>query len=639
MNTSERKELIIKILDGSSNRLRESYFISNYNSISDEINLFCSKINFLPFKQKIWHWVNDIDTEFLCKCGKKVSFNKNWIDGYRKACSPRCSQNDEQTKNKRKKTCIDRYGVDNVAKSEKIKNAQETTNLIKYGHKSSFQNEKVKQKWKETIKEKYGESHIFQVTSIKEKVRNTNLVKYKKSTYTQTDDFIIKTKLTNLSKYGEEWYTQTDEFKEKSKNSNNLKFGQDYYSKTEDYKENVKKINLEKYGVQWYMQSDDFKEKSKNKILELYNVDHYSKSDNYKNYINSEDFRNIKYKERIDFYKNKGFEFVSPVDGGLVKLRSSVCQHIFDIHPTTLQRRMDSNVEECTICNPINSSKSGQELNLIKWVSEIVPNVITSAKNIISPYELDIFLPDMNLAIEFNGLYWHSELYKDSRYHLNKLILCEEKSIDLIQIWEDDWIYKQDIVKSIIENRITNSKIKIYARKCILIEIKERQIVDDFLNQNHIQGSTKYKTAIGLYYQDELVSCMLFNKPRKQNELVRFCSKIGLNVVGAASKIFRYYTNEYNLDSNLIVSFADRSMFTGKLYELLGFELVYRTAPNYWWIVNGIRKHRFTYNKKKLVKSGFDPDKTEIEIMHELGNYRIWGCGQEKWIYKNRKAV
>lgn len=57
------------------------------------------------------------------------------------------------------------------------------------------------------------------------------------------------------------------------------------------------------------------------------------------------------------------------------------------------------------------------------------------------------------------------------------------------------------------------------------------------------------------------------------------------------------------------------------------------TYTNYWWVVKGIRKHRFTYNKKKLVTKGHDPLKTEVEIMHELGNYRIWGCGQDKWIF------
>ena len=74
-------------------------------------------------------------------------------------------------------------------------------------------------------------------------------------------------------------------------------------------------------------------------------------------------------------------------------------------------------------------------------------------------------------------------------------------------------------------------------------------------------------------------------------------------------------------------------MFGGGVYEKLGFDFVYRTKPNYWWVVDGIRKHRFNFSKSKLIKQGFDPDKTEVEIMHDRGFYRVYGCGLDKWVW------
>jgi hypothetical protein len=248
---------------------------------------------------------------------------------------------------------------------------------------------------------------------------------------------------------------------------------------------------------------------------------------------------------------------------------------------------------------------------------------------------LDIYLPDYKLAIEMNGNYWHSELYKDKKYHLDKTNKCNELGIELLHIFQDDWLYKQDIIKSIIKNKINKIDNRIYARKC---SIKEVSVGDTrlFLNDNHIQGFSSSKYKIGLYDGDKLVSLMTFGyrmtNSKKEFELIRFCNSLNTNVIGGASKLFKYFINNYEFES--IISYADVSMFTGSLYKTLNFEYSHRSKPNYFWVVDGVRKHRFNYNKKKLIKEGFDSNKTEIEIMHSQGYYRIWGCGQDKYIYK-----
>jgi hypothetical protein len=624
-------EIIDKILQNEGNRLRESYFIKNSPHILDEILQYCNIITHLPFKQKIWHWVNDDPTEYLCKCGNPTTFNKNWKDGYRKYCSAKCSATDTSTKEKRKNTNVQKYGVDNVAKAEHIKNKQMETNLERYGTKSSAQNEEVKSKYKNTIRQKYGTQNYFESEDFKLKSRETLLERYGKEHFTKTEEYLEKTKNTNLEKYNTEWYTQTDEYKERAKQTNLENWGVEHLSKSSKFKKMVIERNLDKWGVEHYYQSEDFKEKSKETILKRYGTE-YKNSEKYRNYLASQEHKTKIFQLRKKFYSEKGFDYIGRENDNVI-LYSDVCNHEFSIHPTNLERRKVANIEVCTICNPLNL-KSGQHTNIVNFLIENGVELICNSRSQISPLELDIYIPSKSVAIEYNGLYWHSEIHKDKKYHLEKLLRCNEVGIDLIQVWEDDWLERQEIVKSIILSRLGLIQNKIGARKCQIGFIQDRNLVNNFFDNNHIQGKTNYKFAIGLFYNEELVSCMLFNKPKKDFELVRFANKINLTVSGAASRLFKYFND--NQDVSEIVSFADRATFNGNLYRELGFEFVHRTEPNFWWIVDGRRKHRFTYNKQKLIKAGGDPSKTEVEIMNEMGHQRIFGCGQDKYVYKKR---
>jgi hypothetical protein len=219
---------------------------------------------------------------------------------------------------------------------------------------------------------------------------------------------------------------------------------------------------------------------------------------------------------------------------------------------------------------------------------------------------------------------------------LNKTVECNKIGIRLIHIFEDDWNLRKDIVKSIILNAIGLNKTKIYARKCDvrLVSSKDCRI---FLNSNHIQGYSNSRYKLGLFYQDELVSVMTFGwrkiNNKKEFELIRFCNKINYNIIGSASKLFKYFLD--NFEYNNIVSYADISIFTGELYEKLGFKFIHLSKPNYYWILNGERHHRFKFNKKRLIKLGFDKNKSGLSIMESLGAYRIYSCGQLRFEYKN----
>jgi hypothetical protein len=192
-----------------------------------------------------------------------------------------------------------------------------------------------------------------------------------------------------------------------------------------------------------------------------------------------------------------------------------------------------------------------------------------------------------------------------------------------------------------LKQKIGVTENKIYARKTIIKELKNNEIIK-FLNENHLQGFVNGNVNLGLFFNEELVSIMTFGKKRlslgyKNNikgeyELLRFCNKINTNVIGGASKLFNYFIK--NFDFKNIISYADRSWSIGNIYKLLGFNLIGKTEPNYFYIIDDHRENRFKYRKDKLIIQGFDSTKSEHEIMIERGYFRIYNSGNLKFIYE-----
>jgi hypothetical protein len=316
-------------------------------------------------------------------------------------------------------------------------------------------------------------------------------------------------------------------------------------------------------------------------------------------------------------------------------IKHNECKNNFKLSINNLIDRYNSNICLCTECYPISEQKSIKEKEMIKWINQFDVNFIKSDKTVLNPKHLDIYIPTKNIAIEFNGLYYHSEYFKNKNYHLDKSLDCESKGIHLLHIWEDEWLFKQDIVKSIILNKIGLISEKIYARQCEVRDVEDSKLIRCFLDTNHIQGYTQSSIKLGLFYNNELVSLMTFGyrhtNSKKEFELIRFCNKINLNVIGAASKLFNYFKKNY--DFKELISYSDFRLFDGAMYETLGFTKQHLSKPDYFWCKNLERKHRFNFNKQKLIKEGYDPNKTEVEIMHERGYFRVFGCGQYRWKY------
>lgn len=286
-------------------------------------------------------------------------------------------------------------------------------------------------------------------------------------------------------------------------------------------------------------------------------------------------------------------------------------------------------------CRKCNNQTSKAEKEIAEFIKEYV-DIVESDRSVLGNLELDILIPSLNVAIEFNGLYWHSDKHKHNNYHLDKTKNCLAKGIKLIHIFEDEWRDKKEIVKSRLLNIIGKTETKIFARQCEVREL-ESKTVSKFLDENHIQGKVGGKVRLGLYYKEELVSLMTFGNLRKalgskgteqDFELLRFCNKLNTTVVGGASKLLKYF--ESNFDYKTITSYADRRWSEGNLYFNLGFELVSETKPNYFYTKGEFRENRFKYRKSEL-KAHNKENRTEKQLMEELGYSRIYDSGTLKF--------
>lgn len=278
------------------------------------------------------------------------------------------------------------------------------------------------------------------------------------------------------------------------------------------------------------------------------------------------------------------------------------------------------------------SGKSNMESEVAEYVSSLGVAIQTNTKKIISPYELDVFIESHNLAIEFNGLYWHSSGSTETdalrkQAHLMKTEMCEAKGIQLLHIFENEWLdpVKKEIWKSVIKHKLGLSKV-VYARKCVKKPVPKADAIA-FCEANHLQGSCGFSNSMGLYYNDELVQVATFGKPRYNKsvdlELIRLCSKQGLCIVGGASKLTKGVS---------FVSYGNRRWCSAlsNVYDKIGTSTG-TSEPCYWYFEKNSLQlfHRSSFMKHKLKDKleNFDQSKTEVENCYANGLRRIWDCG------------
>jgi len=598
----------------------DNYAEMIYSAINQD-NGFCKYNNKKKFK--------NITVGFICcgpaarcKCAKEqvaksVSKTKSlYTDEQKKEIRNKAKKTmlkrygDENYNNQEqsKKTMLKKYGVEFYTETEEFIEKTQTTNIKKYGVKCTLQNKNVKQKAEETKRKKYGNLNNWK------KAKQTKLEKYGNLNNWK------KAKQTKLEKYGNENYTN----REKAKQTMLERYGDENYNNIDQ----IKRTKLERYGNEHYVNL----EKTKKTKFERYGNEHYVNPEKAKQ-TSMRRYGTINAAQKhlpIDVYeiienKDKFRKFASGKTKALIAYELGI-----DFNTVTAYVKKYK-------CDDIitNGNKSKWEDLIKKYLEDLHVDFVQNTRKVIPPYELDFYLPEFNVAIEINGNLWHSELRggKGKNYHFNKWKACKEKGIDLYMYFEDELRDNFDIIKSKIRYITHKNKLVIGARKCEIKDINYDE-EKDFLNTYHIQGAKhSHDKTIGAFYNNELVAVFSWQKKKNYLEITRFATNLKASYPGLFSKMMKHMIQELNY-SGKIVSFSNNGHSNGGVYAAAGFVKSKIFSGAYWYTKNYIeRENRQRYMKSKIAKKfGIDvSNKTEWDLMQELGYDRIWDAGKIKW--------
>jgi len=536
------------------------------------------------------------------------------ITNAKKLCSDECRKTwNARPENKLLRTQGSKKAIIKKFEDEEYKNKvinkRKKTNLEKYGVENPMQSDSIKNILKESYIKKYGVDNPMKLPENVKKIKEAKKQNFNNENYNNRE----KAKKSNLERFGFEFPIQNEDILKLRENNYFETYGVKYPQQRDEIKNKTIETNLDKYGVPYpviFAEKQDKFPLSELKLSNIYNTKILT------------DFSGTTNNNKFLYYN---FE----------------CKDCGNIFIGTFSNKK---YPICRKCFPVKSSSS-LHLMIKSILDSSGVSYTANDKSLIYPYELDFYIPDLNLAIEVNGNYWHSEIAgnKDRYYHLNKTKLCNDKNIKLIHLFEDEIIYKFNIVESRILNLLKKTDNTIYARKCTIKEVnnKDKKI---FLETNHIQGNCNDGFRYGLYYNDDLISLMTFGQnrmSRKSNknefELIRFANKLKTNVIGGFSKLLKFFIKTHL--PKKIITFSD-NRWSGinpqnTVYTINGFTFLKQTYPSYFYFINNtyfIRYNRLKFTKEKIVKLfNGDINKTEWEIAQENNMDRIWDCGTLKY--------
>lgn len=654
MTIDELKQHLANVFDRTNSNNAFMFYLKSHEDVRDELQRMLDAEPWFGNLYRCGYCVYKGITSKVCcpTCGKEIDARK--ASNGRVYCSAKCSNNSSETRKKKIATTRARYGTDYALQSDAGKEKQRQTNLERYGCVSPMQNDDVKRKSIETSLKKYGTEYPMQSkeyrdsigyespfndSETRKKIKKTMVERYGGECSLQNEEVKEKAKQTNLARYGSEHGFGSKEIQDKIKKTNLEKYGVENTFQRQDIKDRIRQRNIDEYGVVANALRQDAIQKKHDTMVRKYGVDNPSLNPELHEkavrscLCNAYDRIMEKWRNHVIplFSKN---EYAGCTVGKSYKWKCVKCGREFEQVVHTTGNNVFKFMPRCWHCYP-NMNEQGQSykekevLDFVKSIynGEIIPN----AHGIIGRKELDIYLPEKKVAIEFDGLYWHSEEQgKGEDYHLSKTEACEERGIRLIHVFEDEWNLKQDIVKDRIRSILGIGQTRIFARKCIVRDI-DSKTSNMFLEVNHLQGGDNSSIRYGLYFNDELVAVMTFGKPRFNRnydwELMRFASKCGVNVVGGASKLLAQFSK---LNSGSVVSYADRRYSDGGLYEKLGFRKVGVSKPNYWWCRENEKLTRYACQKHRLkdvLGNVFDPNLSEFENMSLNGWTKVYDCG------------
>lgn len=538
---------------------------------------------------------------------------------------------------------INHYYIDELWNREQICkhfNFSETyfKKLIKDGFVKKKTQEQILQTMNNTNVERYGDANYRNL----EQAKQTLLEKYGDENYRNIEQgmktkaekdpnwkeaYVEKMQATKFERYGDLGYNNPEKISQTKKE---LMSNPD---KREEFVRKIWQTKLERYGDSNYLNIN----KIKQTMFERYGSTSYLNSDK-------------RVQENLDRFERKFPNQVNIQHYDTWSDQEKFCEYLNN-HPNQTYKELSEffNVDRTTINQKVidlglqdrvqylnGSSNYEFEIKdfLISECNVREDEIEMHNRTILAPLEIDIYIPSRKIGIEFNGDYWHCDIHEKfqdhggrSTYHQKKSLKAEEKGVFLFHIFEYEW--NNSVIQSNIKNRLktllNNNGIRVPARKCTIEEITKDQ-KKEFLNVNHIQGNDRSSVCYGLFYQNELVSCMTFTKPKNTQytwELSRFCNKHDCIVQGGASKLFKYAISSMS-SGDIVVSYNDITKTSGKIYKTLDFSCASVNSPNYIWMNFTTGDIRTRYQEQAA---------GEVERMHNLGYHRICDCGTKTWLY------
>lgn len=472
--------------------------------------------------------------------------------------------------------------------------------------------------------------------SVKEKREQTNIQLYGKS----CSDMMKTASEAFREKYGVANPSHVKEFNDiKAK-----KFIEKNEEEKQDIKQKRQQTNLAKYGTVNPSSNDNIKKKRTQTVQRLYNVD---------NVFQDPD---VKRKIRHFYHTTRGVKWVSQSHFSEETYALLNDRTFLEHQHVLLQKPLNQIAEEIGVGHKtIHNYMVKHNLPVYRWfvskfehevrhflMSELgygESDLVCNSKPI-GQFELDIFIPSSNVAIECNGMYWHTEESgnRGRLYHLSKTEMCEQHNIQLFHIFETEWNSKREIWESILRSGTNRNEEVVGARECRVDEISIEE-ANSFCSNNHLQGghlsATKKAKAYVLTKDNEIQGCCIFDASRFSRhhewELIRMCFKKGVTVRGGVSRLITKFERENRPKS--LLSYADRRYSRGKGYEATGFNHVGVTSPSYFYFKHSRLFNRINFQKHKLSKKLkiYDESLSEWENMKANGYDRIWDCGHIKW--------
>lgn len=476
-------------------------------------------------------------------------------------------------------------------------------------------------------------------------VENQSL-KLKKVKQSMTDEqwraVLDKRKATNLSKYGTEFAAQNEDVKRKIAERNIEKYGVKTTLLLPEMQDQIRKTLEIRYGVSNPMQSKEIKTKAMETCVERYGHVVYPHS------LEGREIVKNTMKSRYNVTSISQLKFSQPVRDLLQDTErfhmeykklgiNGLCEQYPELNYGMCRSKLIREGVEDVI-------KFSKPESFVKDIlDQLGVRYSYHNRKIISPQELDFYLPDQSIAIEVCGLYWHRHsLLNDRFYHLKKLESCLAKGINLLTIFSDHIDHKPSIVETRLLAKLNLIPRSAHARNLIITDSLSRTELAAFLDANHIQGSRLGSVNLGAVDgSGKIHAVMTFGNLRRSlgrdktpdsYEMYRFA--VEGNVPGVASRLFKRFLEIANPAT--VLSYSDRCWGEGRLYQQLGFSLESSTQPNYWYTKDFLsRTHRFGFTKHSLVQKGYDPNLTEREIMQSLGYDKVFDCGSNRYVWTN----